>query len=131
MEITRGYSALDQYVMGLRLPAEVPPFFYVDEADNFRPNRAFKFSSAPEAGISFTGVRREVTIEDVVAALGPRVPDATRAPRVLRQAFLLVADAAAPATPARRQASARIRARFGPYYREATGGRATADSTLP
>ena len=131
VDITRGYSALDQYVMGLRLPAEVPPFFYVDEADNFRPNRAFKFSSAPEAGISFTGVRREVTIGDVVAALGPRVPDATRAPRLLRQAFLLVADATAPATPARRQALARIRARFGPYYREATGGRATADSTLP
>jgi hypothetical protein len=131
VEITRGYSALDQYVMGLRLPAEVPPFFYVDEADNFRPNRAFKLSSAPEAGVSFTGVRRDVTIADVIAALGPRVPDAGRAPRVLRQAFLLVADAAAPATPARRQAVARIRARFGPYYREATGGRATVDSTLP
>jgi hypothetical protein len=131
VDITRGYSALDQYVMGLRLPTEVPPFFYVEDADNFRPNRSFKSSSAPEAGISFTGVRRDVTVENVVAALGPRVPDATRAPRVLRQAFVLVADALAPATPERGQALARIRSRFGPYYREATGGRATTASTLP
>ena len=104
---------------------------FVDGADNFRPNRAFKSSSSPEAGISFTGLRRDVTIEDVVAAMGPRTPDATRAPRVLRQAFVLVSDESAPATPVRRDALARIRARFGPYYREATEGRGSADSTLP
>jgi hypothetical protein len=52
------------------------------------------------------------------------------APRLLRQAFLLVADETAPATEARRNAFARIRARFGPYYREATQGRGTAESTL-
>jgi hypothetical protein len=131
VDLTRGYSALDQYVMGLRLPGEVPPFFYVEEPDNFRPNRGFKASSSPEAGITFTGVRRDVTIDDVIAALGPRAPDATRAPRLLRQAFILVSDDAAPATPLRRQALARIRRHFGPYYQTATGGRGTADSTLP
>ena len=131
VEITRGYSALDQYAMGLRAPEEVPPFFYVDEADNFRPNRAFKFSSTPEVGISFTGIRRDVRIEDVVAALGPRLPPAAQAPRLLRQAFVLVADEVAPATDARRLALARIRARFTPYYRQATDGRGAVDSTLP
>ena len=54
MEITEGYSALDQYVIGLRGPGEIAPFFYVDEPDDFQPNRAFKFSSTPEVG-SFTG----------------------------------------------------------------------------
>jgi hypothetical protein len=131
VDITRGYSALDQYAMGLRAPEEVAPFFYVEDPDDFRPDRAFKFSSTPEVGISFTGVRRDVHIEDVVAALGPRVPDAAHAPRLLRQAFILVADETAPATEARRAALARIRARFGPYYRGATDGRGTADSTLP
>jgi len=131
VDITRGYSALDQYAMGLRAPAEVPSFFYVDEPDNFRPNRAFKFSSTPEVGIRFTGIRRDVRIEDVVAALGPRVPDAARTPRVLRQAFVLVADETAPATDVRRLAIARIRARFTPYYRQATEGRGSVDSTLP
>ncbi len=131
VDITRGYSALDQYAMGLRAPEEVPPFFYVEEPDNFRPNRAFKFSSTPEVGISFTGIRRDVRIADVVAALGPRVPDAARAPRLLRQAFVLVADERAPATEPRRAALARIRARFGPYYRQAAEGRGNTDSTLP
>jgi hypothetical protein len=131
VDITRGYSALDQYAMGLRAPEEVPPFFYVEDPDNFRPNRAFRFSSTPEVGIAFTGTRRDVRIEDVIAALGPRAPDAARAPRLLRQAFVLVADEAAPATEVRRAALARIRARFGPYYRQATDGRGAADSTLP
>jgi hypothetical protein len=131
VDFARGYSALDQYAMGLRAPGEVPPFFFVEGADDFRPNRGFRASSAPEAGISFTGVRREVHIEDVVAELGPRVPDHTRAPRSMRQAYVLVGDGAAPATEPRRRAVARIRARFEDEYRRATGGRATVDTTLP
>ena len=49
VDFARGYQPLDQYAMGLRAPAEVPPFFYVEGADDFRPNRAFKSSSAPES----------------------------------------------------------------------------------
>lgn len=131
VEITEGYSALDQYAMGLREPREVAPFFYVDEPDDFQPNRAFKFSSTPEVGVSFTGTRRDVRIEDVVASMGPRVPEAGLARHLLRQAFVLVADETAPATPERVRAAARIRARFEPYYREATGGRGQVDSSIP
>ena len=131
VDFARGFSALDQYVMGFRAPEEVPPFFFVDGADDFRPNRSFRASTAPEAGVSFTGVRREIRIEDVIAELGPRVPDHARAPRLMRQAYLLVADARAPATEARRRAVARIRARFEQDYRRATGGRAAVDTTLP
>jgi hypothetical protein len=126
VDFARRYSPLDQYVMGLRAAAEVPPFFYVDVADDFRPSRTYKSSSAPEAGVSFTGVKRTVRIEDVVAAMGPRLPDAARAPRVLRQAWVLVADAAAPATEARVEIVSRIRSRFEPYYAAATDGRGTA-----
>jgi hypothetical protein len=129
-DIARGYSPLDQYVMGLRDAADVPPFFYVDEADNFRPNRPYKSSSSPEAGVSFTGVRRSVRIEDVLAAMGPRVPDAARAPRMWRQAYILVADRVAPATEGRRAVVARIRSRFEGYYRAATGGRGLVQTHL-
>jgi hypothetical protein len=123
VDFARGYSALDQYAMGLRGAAEVPPFFYVEGADDFRPNRPYRFSSSPEAGVSFTGIARAVRMEDVVAAMGPRAPDATRAPRLLRQAYVLVGDRVAPATPARVAIVARIRARFEDYYVTATGGR--------
>jgi hypothetical protein len=130
-DIARGYSALDLYAIGLRSAPEVPPFFYVEDPDDFRPNRGYKSTSGPEVGVSFTGVRRDVTIEDVVAAMGPRVPDASRAPRILKQAFLLVADSVAPATEPRVRGAARIRSRFEDYYRGATGGRGTVETTLP
>lgn len=129
VDFARGYSALDQYAMGLRPAAEVPPFFYVEAPDDFRPSRPVKSSSAPEAGISFTGVRRDVRIEDVVRAMGPRVP--AFGPPVFRQAFVLVADAPGAATAARIATVARIRSRFGPYFTAATGGRGIATSVLP
>ncbi|HLA79527.1 MAG TPA: hypothetical protein VJU18_18275 [Vicinamibacteria bacterium] len=131
VDIARRYSPLDQYLMGLRLPEEVPPFFYVEGADDFRPNRGYKPSSGSEPGVTFTGVRREVRIQEVVAAMGARLPDASRSPRVFRQAYILIADAKAPATPARLAAVARIRAGFEAYFREATDGRGAVVTTLP
>src|SRR5438034_4771018 len=131
VDFTRGYSPLDQYAMGLRGPEEVRPFFYVEGADDFRPNRTYKVSTAPEAGVSFTGVRRPVRMEDVLAAMGPRVPDAAHAPRSSRLAFILVSDASAPATPTRVAGVARIRTRLEDLFRAATGGRATVQTSLP
>lgn len=131
VEIALGYSPLDQYAMGLRSAAEVPPFFYVADPDNFQPSRAYQASSSPEVGVSFTGARREVRIEDVIAAMGPRIPDAAAAPRVLRLAFILMADATSSATEARKGALARIRSRFETYFHAATDGRAWVDATLP
>jgi hypothetical protein len=72
VDFARGFSALDQYVMGLRAPQEVPAFFFVEGADDFRPHRSFRFSTAPEAGVTFTGVRRDVRIEDVRAGCARR-----------------------------------------------------------
>ena len=131
VDFARGYSPLDLYAMGVRGPDEVPPFFYVEGADNFRPNRTYKVSTAPEAGVSFTGVRRTVRMEDVLAAMGPRLPDAAHAPRSSRLAFILVSDAGAPATPTRVAGLARIRTRLEDLFRTATGGRAAVDTSLP
>jgi hypothetical protein len=131
VDFTRGYSALDLYAMGLAEAREVPPFFYVEGADNFRPARSYKVSSGPEAGVSFTGVRRAVRIEDVVAAMGPRVPDAAHSPHSFRLAFILVSDATAPATPGQIAGVGRIRARFEGRFRDATGGRGSVDASLP
>jgi hypothetical protein len=130
-DFTRRYSPLDLYAMGLRSADEVPPFFYVEGADNFRPNRPYKVSSGPEAGVSFTGVKRTVRMPDVLAAMGPRVPDSARSPRSSRLAFILVSDPGAPATAVRVEGLARIRTRFEELFRAATEGRATVDTSLP
>jgi hypothetical protein len=129
--IVDGFSSLDLYAMGLASEDEVPPFFYVAEADDFQPARTFKAASGPELGVRFTGVRHDVTLADVIAAEGRRQPSASEAPRRLRQAFVLVADAEAPASQERLATVARIRSRFGPWYAAATRGRGSADSTLP
>ncbi len=131
VDFTRGYSPLDQYLMGLRTPAEVPAMFFVDSPDDFRPARGYKPGSAPEAGVTFTGVRRDVRIDQVVAAMGTRTPPAGAAPTLLRQAYVLVSDGVAPATDARLRAVARIRSRFEPYYVTATEGRGQVQTRLP
>jgi len=131
VDFARGYSPLDQYVMGLRAPQEVPPLFYVDSPDDFRPSRPYKAGSSPEAGVTFTGVRRDVRIEQVIAAMGPRLPPAGAAPTLFRQAYVLVSDAVAPATDVRKAAVARIRSRFEPYYLKATEGRGQVWTNLP
>ena len=59
------------------------------------------------------------------------MPGAAEAPHRLRQAFVLVADPDAPATPERLATLSRIRERFGPWYSAATQGRGSIDSTLP
>ena len=132
VDFARRYSALDQYVMGVRAPEEVPPFFYRRSApDDFRPEpRATGPPPRPRRASASRASRRDVRIEDVIAALGPRVPDHTRAPRLMRQAFVLVGDALAPATETRRRAVARIRARFEEEYRP-RDRRARQPSTRP
>lgn len=126
-DIARRFSPLDQYLMGLRPAAEVPRFFHVEAPDEFRPDRAYKPSSGPEAGVTFSGVRREVAVEDVIAALGPRDPGPARPWRV---AFVLVADTGSPATADRLAIVDRIRSRFEAWYAEATDSRGRLDTTL-
>jgi hypothetical protein len=130
VDIVRRYSPLDQYAMGLRAAAEVPAFFLVAEPGDFRPNRGYKSSSQPEAGVRFTGRREEVSLAQVRAALGPREPAADQAPRLLRQAYVLVADVEAPATPEQLEAVARIRGRFPGWYAAATDGRGAVETRL-
>jgi hypothetical protein len=129
-DIVQRFSPLDQYAMGLRSAAEVPRFFHVALADDFLPPRTYKASSGPEVGVRFSGVRRDLSIEDVVAALGPREPPADRAPRLLRQAYVLVADAETPATPERIATLERIRSRFPAWYLRATDGRGQVETSL-
>ena len=99
VDFARRFSPLDQYAMGLRAAAEVPPFFYVDAADDFRPNRPYKASSAPEAGVSASPASGATCASRTWCARwgrGRRRP----APPMFRQAFVLVADGDAAATEA-------------------------------
>jgi len=79
--------------------------------------------------VTFTGARRDVRIEQVIAAMGPA--SLSQAPLRHGQSYVLVSDAVAPATDVRTAAVARIRSRFEPYYLKATEGRGQVWTNLP
>lgn len=119
------YSALDQYLMGHRAASEVPPFFVVRgvTGTGTDPGRD------PRTGVSFAGTRKDVTIEDVVSALGPRNPAPAPGRPPFRQAFVFVAVGGPPDSAAIAKVD-RIRSAFAAFFAEATEGRASVDPRL-
>lgn len=119
------YSPLDQYLMGLRPAAEVPPFFFARNPVGGGSDRG----RDPQTGVTFSGTRKDVTIDDVIAALGPRNPAPAPQAQPFRQAFVFVAVGGA-ADPAAIQKIDRIRSAFSEFFAQGTEGRGRVDPTL-
>ena len=122
------FSLLDQYAMGLVDQAQVPPFFYVQNATILTPPRTA--ASPPEVGVTFSGTRRDVRIEDVIAAVGPRVPSSAESPRVYRQAFVYIVSAGRAVDIRAIEKMDRIRMGWDQFLSAATDSRMTADTRL-
>jgi len=122
------YSRLDQYAMGLVPATQVPNFFYVANPTNVAGGR--QADSAPRVGVTFNGTRRDVLIDDVIAINGPRLPSSNDAPRVHRQAFLLVVGQGRSADTAQVNKIERIRRAWETFFQQATEGRMQAVTTL-
>ncbi len=127
IEATSRYSVLDQYLIGLAPPEGVPPFFYIKNPTetNGRTN-----SSPPDIGIRVTGTRQTVTVAQIIAEEGLRVPFFPVASNIFRQAFILV-------VPEGRQASREdldkletIRQSWEFFFRVITSGRGSIDTGL-
>jgi hypothetical protein len=125
LSTTEKYSRLDLYAMGLATAAEVPPWFFVDSPISTRTRE-----TGAIAGVTFNGTRRDVLIQDVINALGPRVPAAANSPRLHRQAYVLVRRATAAHDPQDLAKLGRIREQFGPFFNRATENRMTLRTTL-
>ncbi|HYT69536.1 MAG TPA: hypothetical protein VEL51_24165 [Vicinamibacterales bacterium] len=124
-DAVKRYNRLDQYAMGLVPPSAVPSFFYVES-----PNSTKTSESAPSVGVSFTGTRRDVLIDDVIAVMGQRTPSSTDSSKVHRQAFIYVVSAGKPLDGAQVSKLDRIRTQWEAFFRDATEGRMTADTRL-
>jgi hypothetical protein len=122
------YSLLDQYAMGLISEDQVPTFFYVDNPVNVSGSR--DASSSPRVGVTFNGTRRDVLIQDVIAIHGPRVPSAAEAPRVHRQAFILVVGRGRAPDDGQVAKVDRIRRAWETFFRQATNNRMDAVTSL-
>jgi hypothetical protein len=131
VDFARGYSALDQYAMGLRATAEVPPFFFVDGADDFRRTAASVLvGTRGRRQLHGRAARGPHRGRDRRAGPARARPHARRRGRCARR-YVLVADAPPP-RPSRAAVRSPASARASrSEYRRATGGRATVDTTLP
>ena len=122
------YSRLDLYAMGLAATTEVSPFFFVDAPLNVVPSRDRE--SPPRVGTTFNGTRRDVLIQDVIDALGPRQPSSAESPRLHRQAFVFVVGRGVTPSSGDLARLERLRREWEPYFRQATEGRMQVRTTL-
>ena len=113
----KGFSLLDQYLMGFRRASEVPPFFYVSGSQ-------LDAETAPSTNVIITGQRRDVTIDQILAAEGPRVPGFAGAQKKINVAFALLGKKGAPPSLASIKKVNQYRNRLASYFRDQTGGRA-------
>jgi uncharacterized protein (TIGR03437 family) len=124
-DLTQGYAPLDQYLMGFRPAAQVPDVFLVQNpSPNYAPT-LHQFS-----GISFNGVRRNISVADVIQAEGRRTPDDTVAQRRFRFAFILVVAAGTQPSAADLAKLDAYRQQFQAFYTQAASNNAIADATL-
>ena len=123
------FSPLDQYLMGLIPVDEVEPaypfgLFYVTGVPASFSTRL------PQNGVTFNGDRRDVHMSELIDVLGRRSPDWTVSQRHFRFAFILIAAAGVPPSPADLAQVENYRAGFDDFYAQATGRRAFADTAL-
>ncbi len=82
------FSELDQYIMGLRGPEEVPDWFLIKNA-SYQGQQINPAWPLPN-GVTITGNAETISIDQVIAAHGPRTPDHLTAPKEFRLAIVLV-----------------------------------------
>jgi uncharacterized protein (TIGR03437 family) len=121
--VTQGYSPLDQYLMGFRQSAAVPPFFAVT-GSGFSP------LGHPVAAVQLNGNRLDIGVNDVIAVEGRRTPDSTVAQRRYRFAFILVVPAGSTPPDSQVQQVEAYRQQFPAFYVKASSNNASADATL-
>jgi hypothetical protein len=122
------YSLLDQYAMGLVRDIDVPPMFYVESPTNVSNNAGP--DSPPRVGVTFSGTRRDVLINDIIEVLGRRQPSADTAPKLYRQAFVFVVSRGRTAAPTATAKIDRIRQAWETFYSQATDNRGRVDTRL-
>jgi len=118
------YSALDQYAMGLRAAADVPPMFLVTQVTS-----GGSAEDAPRVGVDIRGTRKDVRIEDIVAAMGPRTPDFAAAPKAFRQAWVYVVSQTRETSDDLNKLE-RLRAAWETFFGTSTSGRGTLTARL-
>ena len=117
-----GWSYLDLYLMGLAVPAEVPDFFILRNlvpAGTDRNGRPI-----------FKADRTKVTINDVIAAEGPRLPDVEHSQKQFNTGFVVIVEHGKNPSKELIERANGIRERWIDYWATTTGHRSSMTATL-
>lgn len=128
----RKYSHIDQYLMGLRGANEVTPMMVLeDPADPGKGVDTVSLGASASPSIVTGKVRHDVTADEIIRAMGARIPAYPNAQNCWRVAFVVVlAPGQTTVPPAMLQKVERYRARWGPWFRFATDDRGTMDTRI-
>ncbi len=112
-----GWSYLDLYLMGLIAPTEVPDFFLLR---NLTPQ-----TRDANGHMIYKADRTKVTINDVIAAEGPRTPDVDHAQKHFNTGMVVVLEHGHTPPPELIERVEGIRLRWIDYWDTTTGHRST------
>jgi hypothetical protein len=116
-----GYSYLDLYLMGFISAAEVPDFFMLKNL----------VSAGKDANgyPIFKADRTRVTIQDVIAVEGPRLPDVDHSQREFNTGIVVVVEHGQSPSPELIKRASGIREQWIDYWVTTTGHRASMTAT--
>jgi uncharacterized protein (TIGR03437 family) len=123
-DTVQGYSPLDQYLMGFLPAASVADTFYVAGTP------AGMQQWHPVKNYGFDGNRQNVSIGDVVQAMGRRTPDSGIAQRHFRFAFILVVAQGTGPSAADLAKIDQFQQQYEGAYGKFASGNAAADTSL-
>lgn len=128
------YGQLDLYTMGLIPPEEVGEMFFLCNSENIDDCKEGS-ASVPIAKTTppktKSGLHKHVvTIDDIVRAMGERIPNSENSPKHFNIAFILVSKVGINPFPQQLQKLEDIRVRFQEWFPWATGNRATVCTEL-
>ena len=115
-----GFSYLDLYLMGLIGPESVPDFFIIQDLLEIRTNE--------DGNKVFSGKRVDLTIDNIIASEGPRVPDWNASQKAFETAFVYVLAPGEEADPEKLGRLGEIRDEFSAYWNSITGRAASMNS---
>ena len=115
-----GFSWVELYLMGLVTASEVPEWFYLENAREVPGSFGSRYNA--------TKVR--VTIDQVIAANGPRVPAAETSQKNFTVLFVLLTTAGREISASEISLVQRLRQQFAAQFERAVGDRARMNTTF-
>ncbi|HEY6324562.1 MAG TPA: hypothetical protein VJA16_23705 [Thermoanaerobaculia bacterium] len=118
--VRRFYSPLDLYLAGFYDASEVPPFLVITSPGTDP-------AALPQLGATVTGTGRMVSVDDIIAADGPRVPAAAQAQHAFKAVFVFLVRPGDVVTDDQLAAIDQVRREAMTHFSVLTGGRGTLD----